>query len=375
LSFLSLIVKNPFRNRTRAALAILGISIGIATIVALGMITDGLTASSQTTQNSGAAEIQVTAEGSNALSATGGTLNANYITELQNISGVSATAGEIRGITPAAGTVSGLLVSGMNSNQTNLEGISITNGTMYADGSNQVILGKQIAPVLNKTVGSTINLFGKEFTVVGIYSSGNIVTDSIAFVSMSTLQNLTNTNGKVTLVDVKVNDNTNVTDVANAITSAYPNQLSTTTQTQTNELMSKTTGSIKTASAAISVLAIIIGGIGIINVMIMSVFERTREIGVLKAVGWRSRDILIMILGESIILTLVAAVVGILLGVIGSEALLAFFSTTGSFLKPLFTWNIVLRAFAIALIVGIIGGIYPAYRASRLPPPEALRYE
>lgn len=375
MSFLSLIVKNPFRNRTRAALAILGISIGIATIVALGMITDGLTASSQTTQNSGAAEIQVTAEGSNALSATGGTLNANYITELQNISGVSATAGEIRGITPAAGTVSGLLVSGMNSNQTNLEGISITNGTMYADGSNQVILGKQIAPVLNKTVGSTINLFGKEFTVVGIYSSGNIVTDSIAFVSMSTLQNLTNTNGKVTLVDVKVNDNANVTDVANTITSAYPNQLSTTTQTQTNELMSKTTGSIKTASAAISVLAIIIGGIGIINVMIMSVFERTREIGVLKAVGWKSRDILIMILGESIILTLVAAVVGILLGVIGSEALLAFFSTTGSFLKPLFTWNIVLRAFAIALIVGIIGGIYPAYRASRLPPTEALRYE
>ena len=375
MSFLSLIVKNPFRNRTRAALAILGISIGIATIVALGMITDGLTASSQTTQNSGAAEIQVTAEGSNALSATGGTLNTNYITELQNISGVSATAGEIRGITPAAGTVSGLLVSGMNSNQTNLEGISITNGTMYADGSNQVILGKQIAPVLNKTVGSTISLFGKEFTVVGIFSSGNIVTDSIAFVSMSTLQNLTNTNGKITLVDVKVNDNANVTDVANAITNAYPNQLSTTTQTQTNELMSKTTGSIKTASAAISVLAIIIGGIGIINVMIMSVFERTREIGVLKAVGWKSSDILIMILGESIILTLVAAVVGILLGVIGSEALLAFFSTTGSFLKPLFTWNIVLRAFAIALIVGIIGGIYPAYRASRLPPTEALRYE
>lgn len=375
MSFLSLIVKNPFRNRTRAALAILGISIGIATIVALGMITDGLTASSQTTQNSGAAEIQVTAEGSNALSATGGTLNENYVTQLQNISGVSATAGEIRGITPAAGTVSGLLVSGMNSNQTNLEGISITNGTMYADGSNQVILGKQIAPVLNKTVGSTISLFGKEFTVVGIFSSGNIVTDSIAFVSMSTLQNLTNTNSKVTLVDVKVNDNANVTDVANAITSAYPNQLSTTTQTQTNELMSKTTGSIKTASAAISVLAIIIGGIGIINVMIMSVFERTREIGVLKAVGWKSSDILIMILGESIILTLVAAVVGILLGVIGSEALLAFFSTTGSFLKPLFTWNIVLRAFAIALIVGIIGGIYPAYRASRLPPTEALRYE
>lgn len=375
MSYFSLIVKNPFRNRTRAALAILGISIGIATIVALGMITDGLTASSQSTQNSGAAEIMVTAEGSNALSATGGTLSESYVNDLQSISGVNATAGEIRGITPAAGTVSGLLVSGMNSNQTNLEGVNITNGSMYTEGSNQVILGKEIAPVLNKSIGSTMSLFGKEFTVVGIYSSGNMVTDSIAFTSLSTLQGLTNTNGKITLVDVKVNENTNVSSVATAITNAYPNQLSTTTQSQTNELMSKTTGSIKTASAAISVLAIIIGGIGIINVMIMSVYERTREIGVLKAVGWSGKDILIMILGESIILTLVAAVVGIILGVVGSEGLLAFFSTSGSFLKPVFTWNIVLRAFAIALIVGILGGVYPAYRASRLPPTEALRYE
>ena len=73
------------------------------------------------------------------------------------------------------------------------------------------------------------------------------------------------------------------------------------------------------------------------------------------------KDILIMILGESIILTLVAAVVGIILGVVGSEGLLALFSTTGSFFKPVFTWNIVLRAFAIALIVGILGGVYPAY--------------
>jgi putative ABC transport system permease protein len=375
LSFLSLIIKNPFRNRTRAALAILGISIGIATIVALGMITDGLTASTQTTLSNGTAEITVTATGSNAFSATGGTLTENYVTNILNISGVNATAGILRGITPAAGTVNGLEVNGINSSQINLEGIVITNGTNFADGTNQVIIGKTIAPVINKTVGSTITLFGKEFTVVGIYQSGNIVTDSLAFVSLTTLQNMTNAQGKITIIAVKVNTGANATNVANNISNAYPNQLTTTTATQEASLMDKSMSGINTASAAISVLAIVIGGIGIINVMIMSVFERTREIGVLKAVGWKSSDILIMILGESIILTLVAGVVGILLGYIGSEGLLAFFSTTGSVIKPVFTTNIVIRALVIALVVGILGGIYPAYRASRLPPTEALRYE
>jgi putative ABC transport system permease protein len=339
------------------------------------MITDGLTSSTQTTLSNGTAEITVTAKGSNAFSATGGTLSESYATSLLNITGVNGTAGILRGITPAAGTVNGLEVNGINSSQTNLEGISITNGTNFADGTNQVILGKSIAPILNKSVGSTISLFGKEFTVVGIYESGNIVTDSLAFTSLTTLQNLTNAQGKLTIVAVKIDSNANATQVANAITNAYPTELDTTTATQQATLMDKSMSGINTASAAISVLAIVIGGIGIINVMIMSVFERTREIGVLKAVGWKSSDILIMILGESIILTLVAAVVGILLGYIGSEGLLAFFSSTGSVIKPVFSLDIVVRAFVIALVVGIIGGIYPAYRASRLPPTEALRYE
>jgi putative ABC transport system permease protein len=375
LSFLSLILKNPFRNRTRAALAILGISIGIATIVALGMITDGLTASTQNTLTNSTAEITVTASGSNALSATGGTLTESYVTNLQNITGVNATAGILRAITPAAGTVNGLEVNGINSSQVGIEGITITNGTNFVDGQKQVILGKTIAPLLNKTVGSTVTVMGSQFTVVGIFSSGNAVTDAVAFCSLTTLQNITNAQGKITIVAVKVDSNSNVTTVANAINNAYPNQLTTTTNTQLSSLADKSMGGIKTASAAISVLAIVIGGIGIINVMIMSVFERTREIGVLKAVGWKSSDILIMILGESIILTLVAAVVGIILGYVGSEGLLAFFSTTGSVIKPVFSIDIVIRAFVIALVVGIIGGLYPAYRASRLPPTEALRYE
>ncbi len=385
MSFLSLMVKNPFRNRARATLAIVGIAIGIATIVALGMLTSGLTQATTTTLKAGAAEITVTpyinTGGGTRITfgsgiGLGGTMNESYVSELQNISGVSSTAGILSTTANLTGASNGLTVNGIDSNELSLEGIDNVNGSIYSNGSsNELILGSTAANSLNKTVGSTINIFGNNFTVTGIYETGNLPTDRGAYTSLNTLQNLTNNGGKVSAIAVNVTDNANVTTVSQAIQNAYPNQLTPTTAADQANRINTSLGFINTASTAISLLAIVIGGIGIINVMIMSVFERTREIGVLKAVGWRSSRILTMILGESIILTLTAALVGIIMGVIGIETLLLVAGAAGSTFKPELTVNILIRALGIALLVGIIGGLYPAYRASRLPPTEALRYE
>lgn len=378
MSFLSLMVKNPFRNRTRAALAIVGIAIGIATIVALGMVTGGLQAATQSTLKAGAAEISVTQTGSNTFESGGGTLNESLANDLKNVSGVKDTAGILRAsanITGAAGGgagFGGLPINGIDSSKLSLEGIDSVNGSLYSNGTTQLILGKTAAQNLNKTVGSTVNILGTSFTVTGIFETGNFVTDNGAFTSLNTLQNLTSNDGKISVIAVKINDNANATDVSQSIESAYPNQLTATTAADQANRINQGLGFINTASTAISLLAIIIGGIGIINVMIMSVYERTREIGVLKAVGWRSRRILTMILGESIILTLTAAVVGIIMGVVGVEVLLL---VTNAGFTPVLTVAVLLRALGIAFLVGIIGGLYPAYRASRLAPTEALRYE
>ncbi len=384
MSFTGLILKNPFRNRTRAALAIVGIAIGIATIVVLGMITGGLTNATTSTLKAGAAEITATPIGSGGFGSGGGTLNESLANDLLNISGVANTAGilsESANVTGASTNSSsgsgfgggGFTVNGIDSSKLSLEGIDSVNGTVYTNGSaNQLILGTTAAKSLNKTVGSTISIFGANFTVTGIYQTGNTFTDGGAFMSLNTLQNLTSNDGKISEIAVNVTDNANVTSVSQAIQNAYPNQLTTTTAADQANRTNQALSSINTASLAISLLAIVIGGIGIINVMIMSVFERTREIGVLKAVGWRSSRILTMILGESIILTLTAAVVGIVVGVVGVEVLL---TVIGSSFTAELTVNILLRALGIAFLVGLIGGLYPAYRASRLAPTEALRYE
>jgi len=390
MSFLSLVVKNPFRNKTRSALAIVGIAIGIMVIVALGMVTGGLKSSTQSTLKAGAAEITALQTGSNSLIGSGGTLNESLATDLLSIGGVKDTTGILRATNTSTttnqlssnssqssfGPGGSISVTGIDAGKLSLVGIDSVNGTTFSNSStDEVIVGKTFAQDQNITVGNTINLYGKDFKITGTFETGSFITDAGIYMPLSTLQNLTSNDNKISAILVKVTDNANVTTVSQNIESTYPNQLTTTTAEATASRINQGLGFIDTASWAISLLAIFIGAVGVINTMIMSVYERTREIGVLKAVGWTDKRILAMILGESIVLTLIAFVVGTVIAVVGVEILLTYSPSVSGIIKPSFALDIFVRAFLVAFLVGVIGGLYPAYRASRLSPTEALRYE
>ncbi|WP_287680761.1 FtsX-like permease family protein [Methanobacterium sp.] len=245
-------------------------------------------------------------------------------------------------------------------------------GNPFSDDKNEVILGKLASEKMKKKVGDTITVNGGKYTITGIYETGNKELDSIGGLSLGKLQSLDENEGKVDMIYVKINNNADLKTVSQGVVKTYPGELTTISSLEDFQRADDSLQMVETASMAISLLAIVIGGIGIINTMIMSVFERTREIGVLKAVGWKSRRILSMILGESVVLTILAGLVGIILGVIGIEAIITFSDTP---LQLIFTPALALRALGIAIFVGVIGGLYPAIRASRLPPTEALRYE
>jgi putative ABC transport system permease protein len=123
-----------------------------------------------------------------------------------------------------------------------------------------------------------------------------------------------------------------------------------------------------------SVIALVIGAVGVLNTMVMSVFERTREIGILRAIGWRKSRVVRLILSESLLLSVAGAAAGIAAAVLLTRAL-TWWPLVNGLIKGEVALAVLIQGFFIALAVGLIGGAYPAYRGAHLPPTEALRHE
>ena len=219
-------------------------------------------------------------------------------------------------------------------------------------------------------IGDTIKVDGEDFEIVGIYETGDQNMAGGVFTSIAKVGELQDDEGSISNIYVKVNKGEDPQTVADRIESLYGDNITTITSVMEMEQMATMLNMLEASSWAISLLAIVVGGLGIINTMLMSVFERTREIGVLKAVGWSNGKIITMIVGESLVITVISAIIGSVIAVAACSFLAPQMGIT-----PLFTPKIFIQAFSIAIVVGIIGGIYPALKATRLPPTEALRYE
>lgn len=229
----------------------------------------------------------------------------------------------------------------------------------------------------DEPLGKEISVNDKKYTVIGILESkgsgmGNDQDDQI-IVPITTLQKQTGAD-KLAYIYLEVADMDDLSKAQESVeevlikegldedefTATDPKELLTTV----NQILS----AITIGLGGIAAISLLVGGIGIMNIMLVSVTERTREIGLRKAVGARPQDILIQFLIEAVILSLFGGIVGILLGSLGSLALSSFIQTA---ITP---WSVIL-AFSFAFLIGVLFGVWPARKASQLPPIEALRYE
>jgi putative ABC transport system permease protein len=186
------------------------------------------------------------------------------------------------------------------------------------------------------------------------------------------------------LVQLTNSDNSTVTNVSKLITEYEPfeGQVSVISSTAVLSLLSSIFGTIQLFLGGIAAISLLVAGIGIMNIMIVSLIERTREIGILKALGMKSRTVLTIFLGESIIIGLMGALIGIGLGwvlaIVTSQVLGGGFIGGGSTafqIIPLLTPDVLVGALVFGIGISVIFALYPAWRASKLKPVEALRYE
>jgi putative ABC transport system permease protein len=371
MRFSTLVLKNLVRQRVRTLLTILGIGVGITTVVALGAITGGLKAMASDLMRVGGADFMVAQKGASDLSFS--TVSEAEERAVRETPGVEQTLGVLLHYS-RVGSNPFFVTFGVRAEELRASPPALVEGRLLAAGApREALLGSDASTRLAATVGGTVTIEETDFRVVGIYRTGSVAEDGGAYAPLDTVQRLARKRDAVTAVYVTAEPGADAAALAARIEEENPELTSVSTLGDYGDV-DQGMKFLDAGNVAISVLAVLLGGIGVMNTMIMSVFERTREIGILRAVGWSGRRIVRMVLGESLLLCLVAGVLGLGLGWLAAQAV-AQIPSVESFLRPEFSSELVLRALLVAVGVALAGAAYPAVRAVRLLPVEALRHE
>jgi putative ABC transport system permease protein len=352
----ALIWKNLLRRPARTVFTAVGVGLGVGLIVALLSITSGVHKTAEDLTHVGRADFGLYQ--SDVTDFTRSLLPNSMAVKVASDPGVAAVA-KVKLL-----IVNGLLVFGLDPSEFAYHRLVVTGGrrgeVMAGDHS-----GKQL--------GETLRLGGRDYRVAGIYHSGDRFEDLGVVLPLATVEALARRPGELTSIGVNVKLGQNVKQVAARLQQRYPGI---TAITEPGQAIKVDTSSrlIISTGWIVSILALIVGGIGVTNTMAMSVFERTREIGILRAVGWPVQRIAAMIVAEAVGICLFALGVGCALGVVAAQVFVAHSALEG-LISPNYTAATFAWGLAFALGVGVIGALYPTWRAVSLSPIEALRHE
>ncbi len=391
LELLRLSLSRLRTHRLRAALTMLGVIIGVASVVALVGVGQGTT-SNITSRLAGLGTNLLT------ISPTGGgstsSLTLDDATAIGKLPAIGGVAPEITtNLTVSAGTKSTTTtVVGTTPAYPTVRAYEVWQGTFLTDPSldhdlRVAVLGATTATTLGlgaSDLGTQISVGGLPFRVIGILQAkggtGFQDPDDQVIVPIGTVQKYFVGGDTVRTIGVSVSDPNQMTATSTAITALLRDQhdLAATdsadfnvfNQTQLLAAASSITATLTLLLGGIASISLIVGGIGIMNIMLVSVRERTREIGIRKAIGARGRDILAQFLVEALTLSLLGGLIGIVLGLAVSAGI-GQLAGWGFVFNPI----TIVAAVLFSLAVGVVFGVWPARQAARLDPIMALRYE
>ena len=390
-------------NRTRSFLTCLGIAIGVASIVLILSLMGGISnlikneiseigsdlivVRPNSTKDSVTSVIEELTSSNSFQNSSLSIKDVDEIKKLEDISAVAPIAISNNKIDSEKNNLSSVQILGTNSDFIKIQPIALHYGSFLNDENEEktVVLGRTLSLALfntiNSTIGKTITIMGEKFMIVGVLDEvdksinfDNIDFDNAAIINIKHLNKIAET-AQIQQINIKAKNTDSLGQISDNIKNTLTNQKlgdQNFTVSYGDSIVHPASSLFMIVSGMLTLVAaisLIVGGIGVMNIMLVSVAERSHEIGVRKAVGASSRNILMQFLFEALILSLMGGILGLLLGYI-----LAFIISTITPFSPYISWHIIAVTFLTTTLIGIIFGIYPAIKAAATNPIDSLRH-
>lgn len=370
MTFFTIVTRGLFRRPMRTCLTLAGISIGIAAVVALVGMARGFQKGWEVGLKARGTDLVVS---SRAGSITPKPFDSSLGNQIAHLPHVAATCNLLVEVTSVENSDL-MIVSARQWGGFSWSNLKVVSGRLPQNADEPaVVLGTTAAEILKKKVGDPIQLETAELKVVGIVNGGALVEDGSVILSLSLLQKILASPNQINVIDLRLTPGTTqqqTQELIQEIQKKAPELRAVTLADNLNN--SEGFRMIRAMSWGTSLLAIVVGVLGVMNTMLMTVFERTHEICVLLAVGWKRSRIMRMVLYESALLGFFGGVVGVLIGAVGVQVL-SQSPTLRGLLQPDLAPSLLVLAVLISVAVGILSGLYPAWRSSRLDPSQALQ--